>query len=72
MTVKELMIECDRLVKKGMGDRNILISNDDEGNGYHHLFYAFMTNPEDIAKTLEWCQDYNTKDVDPNKTVILG
>lgn len=41
MTIKTLLSLCLEQVKYGNGDKKILISNDDEGNGYHGLYYAF-------------------------------
>ena len=49
ITVKELAVLCLDQIEKGTGDKHIIISNDDEGNGYHTLFYAFT----DDAKNLE-------------------
>lgn len=43
-TVKDLRKFCDMQIKKGNGDKYVLISNDDEGNGYHTLFYGFTDN----------------------------
>ena len=41
LTVKELADACNKQIAKGNGDRVIMISNDDEGNGYHYLWYEF-------------------------------
>lgn len=45
-TVKELKKACDEQIKKGNGDKVIMISDDDEGNGYHYLYYSFTTMKE--------------------------
>lgn len=42
LTVAGLKKMCDYQIKQGNGDKKILISNDDEGNGFHELFYAFQ------------------------------
>ena len=45
-TVKDLLKACQEQVDKGNGDKGILISRDDEGNGYqpfpsvHLIFYV--------------------------------
>lgn len=49
ITVKQLQILTQELITKGLGDRKILISQDDEGNGYHELFFGY-TNPTKILK----------------------
>lgn len=41
ITVEHLYKECERMIKAGYGKRHIMISNDDEGNGFHELFYGF-------------------------------
>lgn len=42
LTVAALKKMCDYQIKQGNGNKKILISNDDEGNGFHELFYAFQ------------------------------
>lgn len=41
LTIKELYNECLKEIKKGNGDKTIMISSDDEGNSYHYLWYSF-------------------------------
>lgn len=64
ITVKELLKACQEQVAKGNGDKGILLSRDDEGNGYHSCFYLFsedvfeFTDPEEMqmpAKDLANC-----------------
>jgi len=67
MKVKELLKDCQKLVKMGMGDREVYLSNDDEGNGYHETFYSFTTDEKEIAEA-DWHGDI----ADPGNAVILG
>ena len=71
LTVKELAKLCQDEIKKGYGDCSIMISDDDEGNGYHYLWYSFITASElDGVFELENSLD---EDIAPkNKTIILG
>ncbi len=71
LTVKELAKLCQEEIKKGHGDCSIMISDDDEGNGYHYLWYSFyMADELDGAFELENSLD---EDIAPkNKTIILG
>lgn len=55
MTVRQLMNACANAIKDGYGNHKILISNDDEGNGYHELFYAISPIKE---KELEYIENY--------------
>lgn len=42
VTVEELMVLCAKEVGKGNGKKEIFISDDDEGNGFHELLYTFQ------------------------------
>ena len=64
MTVKELLKLCVKQIAKGNGDKIILISNDDEGNGFHDLIYEFT---EDVAGNDIWGEISN-----PQDKIILG
>lgn len=71
MTVKDLMNECKRIVADGHGDKEVWISRDDEGNGYHSLYYTFQTDAK-VIKDIEdmGMLDYGAPNV--NKIVLLG
>lgn len=46
ITIKELYEMCKQQIAKGNGNLKIFISDDEEGNGYHGLYYgleAFKT-----------------------------
>lgn len=60
-TVEELMVLCEQEIQKGNGKREVLISDDDEGNGFHYLFYGFSS-----TRTTE---EFG---YDPNKQILLG
>ena len=59
ITVKELLKACQEQVDKGNGDKGILLSRDDEGNGYHSCWYLFsedvfdFTSPEEVGLPAE-------------------
>ena len=40
-TINDLAKFVDAEIKKGNGEKMIMLSDDDEGNGYHGLYYAF-------------------------------
>lgn len=50
VTIKRLYELLKEEVKNGRGDKKILLSNDDEGNGYHQMFYELTTIKEEDAK----------------------
>ncbi len=69
-TVKDLKKFCEKQIKKGNGDKHVLISDDDEGNGYHTLFYGISDqDTKGFELMLEMEHDgTHTKD----NCVILG
>lgn len=71
MTVKELALLCIHEVEKGNGDKMIVVSDDNEGNGYHGLFFGFEEIPEsqkdDFIVLL--C---DTQEKDITKLMLLG
>ena len=68
LTVNQLMALCKEQIELGNGDKYILISDDDEGNGYHTLFYPFVTDPYMIHQAIELEHDNHNE----NEVVILG
>ena len=79
ITVKQLYKECEKQIKLGNGDKTIMISQDDEGNGYHYLWYSFTTmeqmeEPVEIGNK-EYKSEFYFADENIAKkedTIILG
>ena len=69
MTVKELFHACAEQIRLGNEDRIVQISNDDEGNGYHTLFYTFAKT-EDNAEIISICELHD--DYKPDEVALLG
>ena len=67
LTVSDLLKVCKNAVDNGLGDKYVFISQDDEGNGFHALFYAFTTNVKDYADML-----YQVNEEDLEDIIILG
>lgn len=53
LTINDLLKECMKQVRKGNGDKVIMISSDDEGNSYHYLWYSF-TSIEEMEEPIEF------------------
>ena len=64
LTVSALCVECMKLIAQGKGGKHIQISMDDEGNGFHTLFYGFT---EDGKEDYDYHDDVDMKDI-----VLLG
>ena len=71
ITVKELAKACAAQVKAGNGDKKILLSDDDEGNGYHQLFFLF-SKPEDCLGGDYPPNAPRDAEKNPDKYIILG
>ena len=64
MTVKRLYALCAEQIRKGNGDKIVILSNDEEGNGYHDCYYEFTEN---VAENDIWGEIEN-----PKTKIILG
>lgn len=66
MTVKQLLKFCQEEIKAGHGDYSILLSDDDEGNGFHYCWYSF-------SMVDEYTKEFVDEEINPmSKTIILG
>ena len=75
LTVKELYKRCKEEIDKGHGDHVIMLSDDDEGNGYHYCWYAFTPAEELATDSFGDGYDYYgfDEDIAPmENTIILG
>lgn len=70
LTINDLWRECIRARKEGKGNKQVLISCDDECNGYHSLFFGVQTDQAQIKDLLEYCPAHDNND--PNDVVLLG
>ena len=71
LTVNDLLKECQKQIRLGNGNKTIMISQDDEGNGYHYLWYTFSTI-EDYEKPMEYNGHTFEKVAKKKDTIILG
>lgn len=71
ITVDELYRALAKARKDGFGDKKILLSNDDEGNGYHECFFTVSTEPGKFGLS---CNDlpYGVEPEDLDDYVIIG
>lgn len=73
LTIKELFKLCQDEIAEGHGDYTIMLSDDDEGNGYHYCWYCFTELTEDNGFDDEnslW--NLNENIAPRSKTIILG
>ena len=67
ITVNKLKILCEEQIKKGNGNKVIMTSDDDEGNGYHYMWYDFTE-----AKELLTQDEIVDSIASLENTIILG
>lgn len=63
LTINDLKVLVDKAIKDGHGDKVINLSNDDEGNGFHKMYYAITPVTESEAESFG---------LDPDKDIIVG
>lgn len=71
LTVKDLLKICQKAVKEGYGDKTIVVADDNEGNGYHGLFYSFTPIQESDKEYFQG-MIYDSQETDLDKIIILG
>ena len=70
ITIEQLAFMCTEQIRKGNGNKFILISDDDEGNGFHDLFFGFSENTKELT---DGCRiPYDLNDEDLKNYVVLG
>ena len=69
LKIQDLYKLCEKEIKKGNAQKLIVISDDNEGNGFHGLFYGFTEIDE---KEKEWYPIYDSTETDIKKILVLG
>lgn len=49
ITIMQLYAKCMEQIRLGNADRHVMLSNDDEGNGYHELFFGFTPTEKCVS-----------------------
>lgn len=69
-SVIDLYRWCKKEIDKGNGNKVIMISDDEEGNGYHYLIYEFTPAEEVLDEYTN--SDFNEDIASKKNTIILG
>lgn len=72
LTVSELHSMLSEIVANGGGNKTLYVSTDEEGNDYHPMWFAPMTNPKDIREFMQYTCSGLSPDVDVENAVLLG
>lgn len=62
ITVEWLLELCKKQIEKWNWEKKILISKDNEGNGYHNLYYQFIDDYDEIKQTQDFCDIGDIRD----------
>lgn len=68
LTINDLKRECEKQIKLGNGNKVIMLSDDDEGNGFHYCWYTFCKADEQMLE--EYMIDKSIAELED--TIILG
>lgn len=72
LKVKDLKKLVDQQMKLGNGDKYIVISDDNDGNGFHGLFYGFTDDEQSIDDILKGSILHETTCEEVEKIILLG
>lgn len=70
ITIDVLYELCKEQRERGNGKKRILISEDDEGNGYHGLFFGFTPTKNPDVETNFFEEGYINKPMQVNEENI--
>lgn len=71
ITVKELKELCEAVIKDWYWDRYVFLSNDDEWNWRHPLWFTFLTDTQDIIDA-DCYNDVEDNSLGFTEVVFLG
>ena len=69
--LKELYAACKVLMKQGHGDKYLVAPNDNEGNGYHGMFFTLSPITEENAKYYEG-EIYDSVEENVTNCIVVG
>lgn len=72
LTINDLAKFVNAEIKKGNGAKKIMLSNDDEHNGYHGLYFAFTPTDKIFGGAYLPPLPYGVKDEDLKDYIVLG
>lgn len=72
LTINDLAELINEEIKKGNGAKKIMLSNDDEGNGYHGLYFAFTPTDKIFSGSFPPPLPYGVKNEELKDYIVLG
>lgn len=71
LTVKELYRELGKLVKQGHGNKAVVVADDNEGNGYHGIYYSVTSTPKSVKECIEASNGLSDSQEKDYKNIII-
>lgn len=69
--LKDLYEESKKLMEAGHGEKSLVLSDDNEGNGYHGMFYTLtVITPENADDFIGMIGDNNEPDI--HNIIVVG
>ena len=72
LTINDLAELVNEEIKKGNGAKKIMLSDDDEGNGYHGLYFAFTSTEKIFSGSFPPSLPYGVNKEELKDYIILG
>jgi hypothetical protein len=75
ITVQKLASLLTQEIAKGNGKKKVMLSNDDEGNGYHEMFFGVTDidgNMASMFEAMSYMLPYGVNAENISNYVILG
>lgn len=72
LTITDLHKYLSVCIKKGLGDKKIYISSDEEGNSFNPLWYGVTIDTDEIEATEQVCFINYTSGDNKDNIVLLG
>ena len=72
LTINDLAELVNEEIKKGNGTKKVMLSNDDEGNGYHGLYFAFTPTEKIFSGSYPPSLPYGVNKEELKDYIILG
>lgn len=71
LTLNELYIAIRDEIIKGNGKKTVLVADDDEGNGYHPIYFAVTGMDNFDVADLEWCNMHGVSPKEAKENCIV-
>ena len=75
LTVNILYQLLKEAINEGYGDKILVVADDNEGNGFHGMFYGITYKEDEVKENLDTSFGrglYDSQETNPKKLAIIG